>query len=198
MYNQTTMAPLPAAAKDTLFWVCAVLAAVVLALAGPSERQVMGVVPPVATQDLNHRPVALPGALPAERTLALIAFERSHSSAVESWITGLRLRDDARIAWLRMPVLNDPGTVAGRDAVESRLQHRFPDTGDRARLVPVFTDRAAFVRAAGLGSTEQMYAVVLGRGGEVLARAEGWFDENKAAALRATLHAEPLYAFLDP
>ena len=58
--------------------------------------------------------------------------------------------------------------------------------------MPVFTDRADFVRAAGLVTTDQSYAVVLNRRGEVLARVEGQFDAEKARTLRETLHSHGL------
>ena len=51
-------------------------------------------------------------------------------------------------AWLRMPVLEDPGQAHARSAIENRLLARYASEGERARLVPVFTDRAAFIRAA--------------------------------------------------
>ena len=59
--------------------------------------------------------------------------------------------------------------------------------GARERMVPVFTDRAAFNRAVGLGGPHNAYGVVLNRNGDVLARAEGLFNEGKASALRETL-----------
>jgi hypothetical protein len=54
----------------------------------------------------------------------------------------------------------------------------------------VFTDRDAFIRAAGLSGTEHAWVLVLNREGKVLARAEGLYDEAKANALRETLLAQ--------
>ena len=65
-------------------------------------------------------------------------------------------------------------------------RHRKPDAraaragATRARLVPVFTDREAFIRAAGLSSAKHASILVLNRDGKVLARAEGSFNEDKA------------------
>ena len=89
-----------------------------------------------------------------------------------------------------MPVLNDPGTEPGRRAIENRLLSRHPEDSERARLVPVFTDRAAFIRSVGMTSADHAYALVLNREGEVLARVEGMFDEGKGQALRETLLAQ--------
>ena len=168
-------------------WLGAAGLAFALAFAAPNEASVMGQLPTVMAQTLLRTPVAVPEGLPSERTLALITFKRGQHAEAESWINGLDLRNDPSITWMRMPVLNDPGTLTGRSAVEQKLLSHYPADNERARMVPVFTDRASFVRAAGLNGTDQAYAVVINRQGDVLARAEGQFDVAKAEALRENL-----------
>ncbi len=152
----------------------------------------MGHLPAFMAHTLLRQPVAVPAGLPSDRTLVLITFQRGQRAQAESWIEGLDLRNDSSIAWMRMPVLNDPGTLTGRSAVEDKFLRHYPDDAERARLVPVFTDRARFVRSAGLNGITQVYAVVVNRQGEVLARVEGQFDPAKAQALRETLQAHDL------
>ncbi len=173
--------------KDALFWFAAVLAACLLALGFPSERSVMGSLPPLTASDLNHQRLQLPADLRADRTLLLIGFDRSHAAELDTWVRGLRLKERGDVAWLRMPVIQDPGNASHREAMEAMLTARYPLPGERARLVPVFTDRDRFVRHAGLSTSALPHAVVLGRNGEVLARVEGGFTEDKAHALRDTL-----------
>lgn len=172
---------------NTLAWVAAVMAALLLALAAPTESSVMGRFPALQTQFLDRRPLSLPEGLTAERTLALVSFHRDHRADVESWIQGLQLGSDASIRWLRLPVVNDPGDEARRREIESRLRAAYDGDASTAAVAPVFTDRAAFVRSAGLTGMERPHVVVLNRRGEVLARVEGKFDATKAEALRATL-----------
>ncbi|MES2974656.1 MAG: hypothetical protein V4757_13660 [Pseudomonadota bacterium] len=172
---------------NTAAWVAAIVAALVLSFAAPNESSVMGRLPAVSAQRLDRMSVPIPQGLPSDRTLALITFQGTQRAQAERWIDGLRLRDNRSIAWMRMPVLEDPGNAAGRSAIESRLLAKYPNAGDRAQLVPVFTDRAAFIRQAGLGDANQVHAVVVNRNGEVLARAGGEFDEDKAQALMETL-----------
>lgn len=172
---------------NTLAWGLAVALALALAFAAPSESTVMGKLPSLMAKRLDQQPLPLPQGLPSERTLALIAFSKHQQPEVESWINGLQLRHDPAINWVRMPVLQDPGHAQGRSAIENRLLARYASQGERERMVPVFTDRAAFIRAAGLGGPHNAYAVVLNRNGDVLARAEGLFNEGKASALRETL-----------
>ena len=168
-------------------WLLAVGLAFGLAVASPNDSSVMGRLPAFMAQTLLRQPVAVPEGLPSDRTLALITFQRGQHKLVEGWIQGMNLRNDPSIAWMRMPVVNDPGTLVGRSAVENRLLKHYPEDTERAKLVPVFTDRASFVRSAGLNGTDQVYAVVVNRQGEVLARVEGQFDADKAQALRETL-----------
>jgi hypothetical protein len=168
-------------------WLAAVLAAGVLAWAAPTESSVMGQLPAFMARTLDRESIHVPHGLPAERTLALITFRGTQKEQIEGWVAGLNLHEDRSISWLRMPVLNDPGSLAARSEIEDKLLRRYPARAERARLLPVFTNRDDFVRTAGLRSTDQVYAVVINRQGEVLARAEGGFDAGKAQNLRETL-----------
>jgi hypothetical protein len=169
-------------------WLAAAGVAFGLAFASPNEASVMGRLPVLMAKTLNRKPVMIPEGLVADRTLALITFQKGQRPQIDSWINGLNLKGDASISWLRMPVIEDPGNLSARAATENKLLLHYTGESDRAKLVPVFTDRASFIRSAGLNGTDQAYAVVINRNGDVLARAEGEFDETKAAALRETLH----------
>ncbi|MES2635646.1 MAG: hypothetical protein V4669_21935 [Pseudomonadota bacterium] len=173
----------------TLAWLAAASAALVLAVAGPSETIVMGQVPSLTAKRLDQTRVVVPSGLSAERTLALVAYTRNQREEINSWIHGLQLDSDASIAWIRMPVINDPGDESKRAAIENTMLERHPTPRDRTRLVPVFTNREAFIRAAGISSSDHASVLVLNREGKVLARAEGRYDEAKAQALRETLLA---------
>jgi hypothetical protein len=146
----------------------------------------MGRLPSIATKRLDQQPIVLPNQLPAERTLALVAYTRHQREEVQSWIRGMRLDEDPAIAWFRLSVVNDPGSDVARSEVERKLLARHPQQADREKLVPVFTDREAFARAAGV-TTEHAAVLVVNRDGQVLARAEGPYDAAKAQALRETL-----------
>ncbi len=173
--------------SPTLAWLAAATAALVFALAAPNESNFLGQLPALTVKRLDQQRTALPQGVPAERTLALVAFQSGQRDEIQSWIHGLRLDQDASIAWFKMPVLNDPGSERARSDIESILLARHPADVHRSRLVPVFTDRDAFIRAAGLSGAEHAWVLVLDREGKVLARAEGQFDQDKAQALRETL-----------
>ena len=178
-------------AAAVLGWVGAVGAAVALAVAAPQEQFVLGKLPPLTAKRLDQTQVTLPQELPSVRTLALVTFDRSQREEVRSWIDGLQLHRQAHIAWVKLPVIADPGDEDLRRGILQRLVERHgANPNSQARLVPVFTDRAAFVRSAGLSSSQHASVLVLDRQGRVLARAEGAFDAAKADALRETVLAQ--------
>jgi hypothetical protein len=172
---------------QVLAWLAAVTVALLLAFAAPNESALMGRLPALNAKRLNQQPISLPEGLPAGRTLALVAFQRGHKGEIESWIKGMELRENGPIEWLKIPVLDDPGSESARSDIESGILARHSALVDRARLVPVFTNREAFVRAAGLSGFEHAWVLVIGRDGQVLARAEGEYSEEKGQALRQTL-----------
>ncbi|MBC5768179.1 hypothetical protein [Ramlibacter albus] len=170
-------------------WFAVAAVAVGFAFAMPRHAEGIGKVPPLAAKRLDQQQVQLPQQLPASRTLALVVFSKEQRAEVQSWIDGLRLQQGG-IAWLKMPILSDPGDAARRTEIEQRYMARHASTADRTRLVPVFTDRDAFIRAVGLSGAEHASVLVLDRAGNVLARVEGAFDEDKAQALRETVLAQ--------
>ena len=174
-------------------WVVAIGLAFALAFAAPSESTVMGHLPAFMTQNLLRQPVSLPAGFGADRTLALITFKREQRPQIDGWVQWvkrLNQSESTSVSWLRMTVINDPGTDGGRQEVWTRLLDRYPDDDERANFVPVFTNHSSFVRATGFNGTDQVMAVVLNRDGDVLARAEGAFDAVKAESLLQTLKSK--------
>ena len=177
--------------KSTLSYACVWLSAVAIAGAlatlAPNDRTIMGRVPGFTAYSLTQASVSAQPPAAAERTLALITFWPEQRAQADNWIAGLQLVEDTSIYWIRMPVLSDPGTSLGRAAAEARLRQHYPSQAERAKLFPLFSDKGDFVRTAGLNGTDQFYALVLNREGDVLARVAGDFDADKARVLRETL-----------
>ena len=166
-------------------WVAVVALALLLALATPRGSGVLGRLPAEVGQKLELKP--LPVGNGDERFLALVTFNRQQRAQVDSWVTGLKLHDNAAISWFRMPVINDPKDADKRAAAEGRLLARYSSARERSKLFPVFTDQAAFIAATGVRGTDQAMVLVITRSGEVLARVLGEFDEDKAQVVRDML-----------
>lgn len=181
-----------------LGWVCAIALALGFAVAAPNERGLLGKLPSLSAKRLDQVPIALPHELPSERTLALVVFDKSQRAQAQTWVDGMRLQHDSSMPWVRMPVWDDPGDDIQRRRIERVLMDRYPAEADRARLVPLFTDKQAFVRAANLPGTDQPVVLVIDRTGTVLARALGEYDPVKGAVLRQTLQAPNDFALVLP
>jgi len=173
-----------------LTWCAVVVVAFVLAIATPRETRVMGHLPNVVGQTIGLKPAVVKHG--GERILALITFNRGQRKDAESWIDGLQLQHDQSIAWIRMPVVNDPGDPTRLALAQNRLLAHYASPQERSNLLPVFVDRDTFAKSAGLLGTDSAYVLVINRNGEVFARVAGQFDEDKARALRETLHASDL------
>lgn len=167
-------------------WLAVTALAVLLALSTPHPHAALWRLPSDVGAHLGR--AAPPGpAVDGGRVLALVTFHRDQQAQADSWIRGLQLHGDSDIRWVRMPVFEDPKDALRRDAKEVRLRLHYAGRPEHAHLVPVFTDRAQFVRATGVSSTAEAVVLVLSREGEVLARESGPYDEDKALHLRATL-----------
>ncbi|WP_169418474.1 hypothetical protein [Ramlibacter agri] len=182
-------------------WLAAGAVAVGLTLLAPSERAVMGQLPPLAAKARDQRQLTLPQELPAERTLALLIFRHEQKAEARTWIDGL-LAQDASIPWLKVRVL--PPDEVTRQATARPLVLPTaplpPGTllpGARPeRLLSVAANAGQLAQAMALPDTEHAQVVVLSRDGQVLAKAQGAYDEQKARALLETLRASsPLEPF---
>lgn len=165
-------------------WLAAGAVAFGLTLLAPSERTVMGQLPPLAAKARDQRQFALPQELPAERTLALLVFRREQKAEVHSWIQGLRLAEDASIPWLKVRVL------APDDPAHAVKPVALPPGAQADRVVSVAANATQLAQAMALPDTEHAQVVVLGRDGQVLAKAQGAYDEERARVLLETLRAD--------
>ena len=171
-----------------LGWVGAIGAALALAIAAPSESGLLGKLPSFTAKRMHDQaPIVLPQQLPSARTLAVVVFKNAQQDEAQAWIDGLRLNHDPSIAWVRIPVFSHHNDESQRRSKEALLLARYPREDDRARIMSVVTDKDAFVRATGLTSTDHVSLLVLDRSGNVLAKAQGPYDEGKAQALRQTV-----------
>jgi hypothetical protein len=142
--------------------------------------------PTVEADTLNEKSLMLPRDLPGEKTLVLIAFAESQQKNVDTWIAGLNL-NTANFSWIETPVI-DPLYSFFSGFIQNGMRKGIPDLQARARTVTIFTKRADFLKAMGLPeSTNTIYAIVVDRTGNILARAEGDFASQKASVLLAAL-----------
>lgn len=177
--------------SSVAMWVGTASAAVAMGLVAPSESGLMGQLPPLAAKAHDQRSLVLPQQLPAERTLALLVFKQDQKEEAHSWIEGMGLRKDPDIPWVKMRIVPaEAGPVALTMDSSAQAARPIPVGLRPAQLLSVSTDTGRLVQSMGLHNTEHAQVVVLGRDGQVLAKAQGAYDQDKARALMETLRSD--------
>jgi hypothetical protein len=142
--------------------------------------------PVIESTDLNKKTIVWPRDFTAERTLIFIAFSQSQQGNIDAWVNGMKLKAAGAPVWFEIPMISDPGS-AGRWFINSGMRSGIPSKADRARVVTVYGNKAAMMKAMGLTSEKQIYAIVVDKTGKIIARASGNYTETGAAELMAAL-----------
>ena len=138
--------------------------------------------PRVNGRSLAGDDVRLPDDLPAERTLALLAFQQRHQACVDRWIaraeaagipgSPLDMDADDQTCVVEIPVLSS-GWKLGRGFIDGGMAANIRIPRVLARTITVYTNVSAFQKVLGIEDSERVQACIVTPGGEVLARVPG-------------------------
>ena len=138
--------------------------------------------PRVDGRSLAGDDVQLPTDLPAERTLALLAFQQRHQACVDRWIaraeaagvpgSPLDMDTDDETCVIEIPVLSS-GWKLGRGFIDGGMAANIRIPRVLARTITVYTNVGAFQRILGITDSERVQACVVTPTGDVLARVPG-------------------------
>jgi hypothetical protein len=138
--------------------------------------------------------LALPGDLPAERTLVVVAFRQWQQARVDRWIAravAAGLPPTIRHAPGRLPVAVVELPVISwrwrpvRRVIDGGMTAGIGDPDVLARTITVYTDVAAFQAALAIPGSDDVHALVVQPDGTVLAHASGEPDGGWAAVAAA-------------
>jgi hypothetical protein len=138
--------------------------------------------PAVRGRSLLGSDLALPGDLPAERTLVVVAFQRWQQARVERWIgravdAGIPPTPRVRTGPLAVAVVELPVLATAwrpvRRFIDGGMTAGIRDPDVLARTITVYTDVAAFQRSLAIPGSAEVHAFVVTRDGTVLARGSG-------------------------
>ncbi len=140
--------------------------------------------------------LTLPGDLPADRTLVVVAFQRWHQARVDGWIARAvaagvppATRGQAGpipVAVVELPVLSTRWRPVRR-FIDGGMTAGIGDPDVLARTITIYTDVAAFQRSLGIPDGDDVHALVVTREGAILARASGEADAASWAAISFVL-----------
>jgi hypothetical protein len=153
-------------------------------------------VPLVGGRSLVGVEFALPRDFPAERTLAVVAFQQGHQAVVDRWIaravaagvpaTIRGAADVLPVAVVELPVLSTRWQLARR-FIDGGMAAGIGDPDVLARTITLYTDLAAFRQPLAIADGRDVHALVVTRDGTVLARAQGSPDDASWAVIAAAL-----------
>lgn len=139
----------------------------------------------------------LPEEFPAERTLAIIAFQQRHQACVDRWISlaesqgvpgsPLDMPPASTTCVLELPVLSSRWKL-GRGFIDGGMAASIKVPRVLARTITIYTDVRAFQRPLGIAGSDEVQARVVTRDGDVLAEASGEPSADCWAALAGALH----------
>lgn len=138
--------------------------------------------PHVAGRSLDGRNVMLPEELPADRTVAVIAFQQRHQACVDRWISmaeadgvpgsPLDMEAGAMSCVLELPVLSTRWKL-GRGFIDGGMAASIRVPRVLARTITIYTDVRAFQLPLGIAGSDEVQVRVVTRSGDVLGRASG-------------------------
>ena len=181
--------------RTPIFLVAIALVAAPFTGAGSSNNNGMkeareapeGTFPKLTARNLEKQVFSLPGDFAGERNLLLIAFQREQQKNVDTWLSQMhRFEQTPGFAYYELPTLSRLNPIA-RWFINSGMRRGIPDAKARARTLTLYVDKEAFRKALNLPYEDRIYAVLVDRSGRVHWRAEGDFDEAKAASLQEAL-----------
>jgi len=138
--------------------------------------------PQVQGRSLSGKEIDLPAGLPAERTLALIAFQQRHQGCVDRWImraeaagvpgspSDMVTGDDTCV--VEIPVLSTRWKL-GRGFIDGGMAASIKVPRVLARTITVYTHVSAFQQALGIPGSDDVQACVATPQGEVLTMVAG-------------------------
>lgn len=136
--------------------------------------------PSLQVTDLNGRSLQLPDQLDGERSLLLVGFTRAQQEEVDTWLPHRQAL--APVEVYQAPVMGEqPGLLRG--IITSAMKAEFRDSGERARMIPLWVEQEAMVAALELTDTSQMLAVLVDRQGRVLWSVRGPATQEKVGAI---------------
>ncbi len=152
--------------------------------------------PLVTGRSLLGVETALPRDFPADRTLAIVAFQRWHQSRVDRWIvravaagippTTRGLAGPTSVAVVELPVLATQWRPV-RHFIDGGMAAGIGDPDVLARTITVYTNVAAFQRSLAIAGSDDVHALVVTRDGAILSRGLGDPDDESWNAIASVL-----------
>ena len=146
--------------------------------------------PVVSGSNLERRKFNLPADFEGDLNIVALAFLREHQTLIDTWTaTASRLtKADAGLHFYELPVLTETNGLFSL-FIDGGMRAGIPDRVARAATITLYTDRARFLKTAGLPGDRTIYVLLVDRQGKIYWRGEGAFTPAQGAALEQAIRA---------
>jgi hypothetical protein len=152
------------------------------AWAAPQNSQTppAAVLPAVTAYALDRAKVTLPADFAAPLNLLILSFQRDQQSVVEGWLPVLTPGSNVQ-TWV-LPISPRENSLY-RWWLNASLRGSLPPTQERRYTVPLYVDKAQFLRSLQVSSEQEVVLLLTDRAGHVLWRTAGPVTDSKKAEL---------------
>ena len=144
--------------------------------------------PPLKAENLNGVIMNMPSEFEGEVNLLLIAFLQKQQADVDTWLKPLPAIAKAHpnLRYYELPTIKGMNRMV-RWFINNGMRGGIPDKEQRARTITLYIDKEQFKKSLGLGSEDQIYAVLIDKSGKVIWNEAGLDSETKGKSLEAAL-----------
>jgi hypothetical protein len=165
-----------------------ILFAVPCALAAPQNSPVPSpaVLPRVTAYALDRAKVTLPTDFASPLNLLILSFQRDQQSVVDGWLPQLTASSTPSVQPWLLPISPQENGLY-RWWLNASLRSSLPASQPRRYTVPLYVNKAQFLRSLQVGSEREVVLLLTDKTGRVLWRAAGAVNDSKLAALTSFL-----------
>ena len=146
------------------------------------------VFPTLKAENLNGVMVNMPSEFEGEVNLLLIAFLQKQQADVDTWLKPLPsiAKAHPKMHYYELPTIKSMNRMV-RWFINNGMRGGISDKDQRARTITLYIDKEPFKKSLGLGSEDQIYAVLIDKSGKVIWKEAGLYSDIKGKSLKAAL-----------
>jgi hypothetical protein len=154
------------------------------ALAAPQNSQSppAAVLPPVTAYALSRAKVTLPADFAAPLNLLVLFFQRDQQSVVEGWLPVVPAGGSPTVQTWVLPI-SPRANGLYKWWLNASLRGSLPPSQPRRYTVPLYVDKAKFLRSLQVSSEQEVVLLLTDKAGHVLWRTAGAVTDSKKTAL---------------
>jgi len=146
--------------------------------------------PTVSGFNLNRQEFTFPQDLAGELNILFVPFLQRQQLVVNTWMPFAQETEEAfpGVVYYELPTIDEMPTIS-RMFVNEGMRAGIPDETARERTVTLYIDTKSFMEATDIPGKDEVHILLVNRGGDILWRTTGRFDETKGEALLGAIEA---------